>query len=215
MSQPAKWVVCTRGEGRLYEDGKVENGIRRFNADSVGTIEEERGDHVVVWLIGPNEKWAVPRADIQEINVAETGDRFERKICNICHCLLPVSKFARNQNNQHGAIRRPSCLRCRTDIDKRAPKSGQAKRMEKERPAKGSPFKCPICQKRSIAGITAKIVADHDHHTGNIRDFICDSCNTGLGRFKNGENYLHNAIAYLKERDVLNASHDPNPSKKG
>ena len=53
-------------------------------------------------------------------------------------------------------------------------------------------------------GVTAHIVADHDHNTGNIRDFICDSCNTGLGRFKNGENYLHNAIEYLKERDKLN-----------
>ena len=59
------------------------------------------------------------------------------------------------------------------------------------------------CQKRSIAGITAKIVADHDHHTGNIGDFICDSCDTGPGRFKNGENLLKNAIFYLRERDGL------------
>ncbi len=75
--------------------------------------------------------------------------------------------------------------------------------MEKNKPAAGSDFKCPICQKRSIVNVTAKIVADHDHHTGNIRDFICDSCNTGLGRFKNGENLLRNALAYLKERDTL------------
>ena len=50
---------------------------------------------------------------------------------------------------------------------------------------------------------SAKVVADHDHHTGNIRDFICDSCNTGLGRFKNGENYLMNAVNYIKDRDTL------------
>jgi len=75
--------------------------------------------------------------------------------------------------------------------------------MEKQKPQKGEPFTCPICRKRSIAGVTAKIVADHDHHTGNIRGFICDSCNTGLGRFKNGENYLMNAVNYIKEHDVL------------
>lgn len=75
--------------------------------------------------------------------------------------------------------------------------------MEKARPKKGSLFECPICNRISIAGVTAKVVADHDHHTGNIRDFICDSCNTGLGRFKNGKNYLHNAIRYLEERDEL------------
>lgn len=94
-------------------------------------------------------------------------------------------------------------MKCRTDIDKRAPKSGQAKSMEKQRPKKGEHFKCPICQKRSIVGITAKVVADHDHHTGHIRGFICDSCNTGLGRFKNGDNYLKNAIRYLEENDKL------------
>ena len=76
--------------------------------------------------------------------------------------------------------------------------------MEKQRPKKGEHFKCPICQKRSIVGITAKVVADHDHHTGHIRGFICDSCNTGLGRFKNGDNYLKNAIIrYLEENDKL------------
>ena len=48
-----------------------------------------------------------------------------------------------------------------------------------------------------------KVVADHDHHTGHIRGFICDSCNTGLGRFKNGDNYLKNAIRYLEENDKL------------
>ena len=43
--------------------------------------------------------------------------------------------------------------------------------------------------------------ADHNHHTGNIREFICDSCNTGLGRFKNGKDCLKNAMEYLAERD--------------
>ena len=73
--------------------------------------------------------------------------------------------------------------------------------MEKRRPGKGEPFKCPICQKRSIVGVSAKIVADHDHNTGNIRDFICDSCNTGLGRFKNGKDCLKDVLAYLDERE--------------
>lgn len=117
--------------------------------------------------------------------------------------LLPVEQFVKNQRNKHGIVRRPSCNRCRTDIDKRKPKSSQAKQKEKERPQKGEPFQCLICQKRSIVGITARIVADHDHHTGNIRDFICDSCNTGLGRFKNGKNILLDALHYLEERDTL------------
>ena len=141
-------------------------------------------------------------SDLCPLDVNQTGNKYPQKICNVCHCLL--EDFARSQNNIHGIVRRPSCNRCRTDIDKRAPKSRQAKIFEKQRPKKGNSFQYPICQRRSIVGITAKVVADHDHHTGNIRDFICDSCNTGLGRFKNGKNYLYNAIAYLEECDKFN-----------
>ena len=202
--QKNEWVVCIKGRGRLIENGKAERRTRNFPVNSVALVEELRGDSAAVWIIGRNEKWIVPANELKKVNVLKTGDKHDYKICNACHCLLPVESFARNQNNVHGIVRRPSCVRCRTDIDKRAPKSGQAKRMEKQRPSTGSPFKCPICGRRSIAGITAKVVADHDHHTGNIRDFICDSCNTGLGRFKNGSDYLQNAIDYLRERDEFN-----------
>ncbi len=200
---PYKWVVCPEGRGVPYENGKPTGRIRNFVSNAVGLKQGTEGNGVIIWLIGTGETWLVPANEVDKLNVLETGDKYARKICNVCHCLYPVERFARNQNNVHGVVRRPSCMKCRTDIDKRAPKSSQARRMEKHRPAKGIPFKCPICQKRSIAGVTAKVVADHNHHTGNIRDFICDSCNTGLGRFKNGENYLLNAISYLRERDEL------------
>jgi transcription elongation factor Elf1 len=157
----------------------------------------------LIWLIGADCDFIIPKVEVEEIDVTRTGDKFEFKICNVCHCIKSVENFARNQNNLHGTIRRPSCNKCRTTIDKRAPRTKQAKQMEKQRPKVGEPFLCPICRKRSIVGITAKIVADHDHYTGNIRGFICDSCNTGLGRFKNGENYLMNAVNYIKDHDIL------------
>jgi len=196
------WVFCLEGMGyQCEENNKVSSRKRHFKKKSVGKIKNLTDDFAFVWFIGFDQTWKVPINEISAVNVVETGDKFTSKICNICHCLLPVGRFQRNQNNKHGVVRRPSCIDCRTDIDKRAPKTRQAKQFEKKRPKKGSSFKCPICQKRSIVGVTAKIVADHNHHTGDIRDFICDSCNTGLGRFKNGEDYLKNAIAYLAERD--------------
>ena len=163
----SKWILCFEGRGYYHEHGYPENRIRIFKVNSVGLVKEILQENVVVWLIGSNEIWTVT-----SIDVLQTGDPFEKKICNICHCLLPISQFDKNQNNKYGVVHRPNCIRCRTDIDKRAPKSQQAKQMEKQRPKTGSYFKCPICRKRSIVGITAKIVADHDHHTGNIRDFI-------------------------------------------
>lgn len=58
-------------------------------------------------------------------------------------------------------------------------------------------WRCPICEKEGIVGVTVKLVLDHRHLTGDARDYICDSCNTGLGRFRNRRDFLKNAVAYL------------------
>ncbi len=195
------WVVCQKGIGHRHDGDVVSSRKRHFQFDSVGLVQEIKDAVITVWLIGTGDVWDVPSTDVISVDVLATGDKFSHKICNACHRLLPVDQFSPNQNNLHGVVRRPSCLQCRTDIDKRAPKTKPAKDLEKKRPKIGDKFECPICERRSIAGVTAKVVADHNHHTGDIRDFICDSCNTGLGRFKNGKNYLYNAIRYLEERD--------------
>ncbi|WP_230380692.1 endonuclease domain-containing protein [Helicobacter pylori] len=40
---------------------------------------------------------------------------------------------------------------------------------------------------------------DHNHDTGQGREWICDSCNTGLGRFKDNPKFLEKVIEYLKK----------------
>jgi len=59
-------------------------------------------------------------------------------------------------------------------------------------------FNCPICHKTTIPGLTSKIVLDHNHKDGRIRGWICDSCNTGIGRFKDDIVLSENAIKFLK-----------------
>ena len=54
-----------------------------------------------------------------------------------------------------------------------------------------------VCKKYSIAGVNVREAVGHDQETGTPRGLICDSCNTGLGRFKNGEDHLASAIEYL------------------
>jgi hypothetical protein len=46
---------------------------------------------------------------------------------------------------------------------------------------------------------------DHDHKTGKIRGILCDSCNRGIGIFKDDVNKLNEAIQYLKHPTVTDA----------
>lgn len=40
---------------------------------------------------------------------------------------------------------------------------------------------------------------DHCHNNGHIRGLLCDSCNLGLGKFKDNVESLKNAIKYLEK----------------
>lgn len=56
----------------------------------------------------------------------------------------------------------------------------------------------------AICGITFNSISkerlgiDHCHVTGKIRGILCDSCNIGLGKFKDDIDFLAKAIIYLK-----------------
>ena len=122
------------------------------------------------------------------------------KVCNQCFTLKPVEEFDSNQTRNDGStIYRPTCRDCRVGID------GVKNHKEREdgtlpiRPPLGEFWQCPICEKQGIVGVTVKLVLDHGHLTGYARDFICDSCNTGLGRFRNGKDFLRNAVAFLEK----------------
>ncbi|MYH55277.1 MAG: endonuclease [Acidimicrobiia bacterium] len=154
-------------------------------------------------MIGTGDVLRIPNTDLEILDPTQTGKGFKNKICNICHVLKPMSEFEPNQRDARGNVTtRPSCRICRRAIDRRALSRKDKQEAEKSRPAKGTLFKCPICRKRSIAGVTAKIVLDHNKGIGQPRALICDSCNTGLGRFQNGENLLQNALLYVQEHGV-------------
>ena len=127
-----------------------------------------------------------------------TGDNFPNKVCNVCHRLLPTEKFDVNQHGKDNRIvRRPSCISCREKIDGVPLLNSEKHRLNAIKPDM-TPFQCPICKKRTIPGLTSKVVIDHNHETGLGRAWICDSCNTGLGRFKDNVNLLKSAIQFLE-----------------
>lgn len=192
------FVVCRDGKGHAVEHSEVQKFTSNFSKNSVGLVTALGENESTVYVIGEKSDYLIPNSGLTEIDPLKTGKGFAKKICNICHALKEHGEFAANQQDSKGRITtRPSCRVCRMHIENKPMSAAERKAAEKNRPKKGTLFKCPICRKESIVGVTAKIVLDHRHGDGSAREFICDSCNTGLGRFKNGENYLQNAIDYL------------------
>ena len=207
-AEPDACVLCASGRGYLIGGGKRARRAHHFGQNSIGykirSLEKGMSE---VFFPGESAIYAVSDADIRKFDPTQTGKppkgkEHARYICNVCFILKPSKEFDINQRDSKGRpTRRPSCIACRSRMDLKKIPPREERRWKKERPRKGSLFQCPLCQKHSIAFVNAKIVLDHDHVHGKIRGFLCDSCNTGLGRFKNGVNLLQNAMDYVQEFD--------------
>lgn len=205
MSSPigkSDWILCASGLGYAYSHGERSAIHSHFPKNSVAIAQEEFNIELLVYLPGLDREFIVARNETAPINVHETGKGFDHLICNICFVLKPEDEFQINQTDAYGRkTRRPSCRICRLDIDGQKMSSRERKAAQAAKPPKGSLWKCPICRKMGIVGVNVRVVIDHDHYAGRKRGYLCDSCNTGLGRFKNGEDFLRNAIAYLKANE--------------
>lgn len=186
----SKFVVAT-------EEVKISPELT-VDKNDVGVIVEQNNDFSKIFFIRLWENVNLKNEFFKEFDENQTGDAYPKKICNVCHKLLDTSTFERNQNGVNNRpVRRPSCKSCRLIINGMSVKSKIRKDWVKKKPDH-VPFECPICKKRTIAGITSKIVLDHNHLTGDPRAWVCDSCNTGIGRFKDDISILQRAIKFLE-----------------
>ena len=125
------------------------------------------------------------------------GEEFteDTKVCRDCKIEKSIEEFEPNRkfysvDDPTGRIvRRPSCKTCRS---KRKGINSQQKKLYK-RPDK---LECPICLD-SVDGSYARL--DHCHETGNVRGWLCDNCNTALGKFKDSPDVLNRAIKWLTD----------------
>lgn len=174
--------------------------IRGILQNSVGIIKAINGEGAIILFVGKNKLLRVAFEKLSVIDADQTGKGYDNKICNICHILKETDDFDINQTDAKGRkTTRPSCKECRKGIDGIQLTTVERNRMNKLKPTNGSVFECPICLKTTIVGITANLVRDHDHKTGLGREWICDSCNTGLGRFKDDSKFLKRVIDYLEK----------------
>lgn len=123
----------------------------------------------------------------------------ERRVCRECKIDKKITEFAKNQMSIKGAIiRRPVCKEC---YKKKKPIPSNTRReyeAKHPRPKMGENFTCPICQKSFTREFNGDVVLDHSHKTGEIRGWICNSCNTSIGKFNEDVNVLERAIKWLK-----------------
>lgn len=186
----------------IYDYIIINDKYRDIEPNSVGVIEEVLvNNKYKVFFIGTRKEYILSEDNISFLDLSKTGKPYEYKVCNICHILKKdFIDFEINQTDAKGRkTTRPSCRSCRALIDGKSLLRSERLRMNKEKPKKF--FVCPICNKGCIPDVTANLVIDHCHETGFARQWICDSCNTGLGRFKDDVDYLERAIAYLKKYD--------------
>ena len=109
------------------------------------------------------------------------------RVCSDCKNDKPLEEFSVDRSRKHG--REYICKPCR-HIRNRKNKYGLSQ-PEYQEMMELTPH-CPIC------GSDDPLVIDHDHSTSEVRGLICDSCNLGLGKFKDNIQSLKNAIAYLE-----------------
>ena len=119
------------------------------------------------------------------------------KKCSCCKELLPYTSFGRNRSKSLGlACTCKACLR----------ESNLVLKELHSKHALPENYLCPICKKDTDALFTGSkrskqpFRLDHDKKTGAFRGFLCDTCNTGLGKFGDNVETLKNAVEYLDER---------------
>jgi hypothetical protein len=143
------------------------------------------------------------------------------KQCKKCNSVLPVASFSKNKGKSSGY--NCWCKLCLSSYQKAkyAEDIEKSRKINRERSKKHANKKsiynrfkkyntdgtdilikqngmCAIC-KISLFDLPEKRRhIDHDHTTGKIRGWLCQSCNQGLGNFKDSINNLKTAIAYLE-----------------
>ncbi len=185
-----------------YVYAKTSIPANQLQLNDVGIVFEKQGniDLYKVKFLRLNVVMDIHGDDIEEFDVRETGDRYKYKVCDRCFKRLDTETyFSNNRIKKDNVItKRPSCKSCRKIKDGKSISASDRALWNLKKPRDYEPFTCPICDKTSIVGIT-KIVLDHSHKTGKVRGYLCESCNTGIGRFDDDASLITKAISWLQK----------------
>jgi hypothetical protein len=129
------------------------------------------------------------------------------KVCKQCKKTVPLDAFAKCKKTKDG--HRASCKVCiNAKYSKDYYKNNDLLRKygisldEYNTMLKEQKHKCKICgihEKHCNRGL----YVDHSHETGSVRALLCHHCNSGLGYFRDRQEFLLKAVDYLDEYEGI------------
>ena len=118
----------------------------------------------------------------------------DTKTCNVCGVDKHISCFEVNRKffdssspHNYYESRRPTCKQCRL------PKKGLPSSI-KNKYTRPETLICPICGE-TVDGKFA--VLDHVHGTNIVRGYICNNCNTAIGKLKESPIIIEKALTWV------------------
>ena len=124
-----------------------------------------------------------------------TGLSISTKICSKCGLEKPATDryFPTNQAKCNSL--RTVCKVCNTSLQK------ERSIIKKRTPPAPIDHRCPICD-RTQDDLTKPWELDHIHGTTYFRDWICQDCNLGLGKFNDDPLTVIRAAEYLVKHEI-------------
>jgi hypothetical protein len=116
------------------------------------------------------------------------------KFCNRCGLEKPETHFSPNRHCLSGVTRRAYCMDCES---KKIPvNKSQLTLFEVTfpRPDYGELFSCPLCLLARPKRNPTDVCLDHSPLNGNVRGWLCNTCNTNNGKWS--QDQMIRAIAY-------------------
>jgi hypothetical protein len=183
----------------VYLNSLIPN-INELQLNDVGHITFSNDKTLSIFFIRINKELLIPKNFVTSFEIQNTGDRFDYKVCDRCFKRLNTNVFFENNSLKKDNVitKRPSCKFCRKIKNGKSIPKSIKDHWENKRPKDYTLHRCPICNKTNIVGVSL-IVLDHCHRTGKVRGYLCESCNTGIGRFDDDVNLVQRAKEWLEK----------------
>lgn len=150
----------------------------------------------------PKQPESSTNSDVQS-KQSERADQIFTQ-CTKCGEVKPSSDFYKDNTRRSGSSRQMTC--CKVCNGKAASSKRQAakklfgrgfhRQLKESRPPEGTP--CQICRRPMVYRRSASLMCfDHDPVTHEFRGWICQNCNTAIGKLGDNLAGLMAAVLYL------------------